>query len=166
MANNQPPNIGTDRQLFVDDFWIADSKDTTRILHQPTRREPVIEKDFPWEEGHVGGATVAYDGEQYRMWYTCDDASIIGAYGTASNAKKHAYAESDDGISWTKPFLGQVEFEGSKENNLLDPNPGVVGIDKNPDAKKEERYFFDALQNGHIRKKVYDLAKSYFYSFR
>lgn len=29
------------------------------------------------------------------------------------------YAESDDGIHWVKPNLGFVEFEGSKENNML-----------------------------------------------
>ena len=138
MANNEPLNIGTDRQLFVDDFWIDESKDTTRVLHQPTRRESVIEKDYPWEQGHVGSATVAYDGEKYRMWYKCDDASVIGVAGI--NFRRSAYAESDDGINWTKPFLGQTEFEGSKENNLFASPPGVVGLDKNPDAKEEERF--------------------------
>ncbi len=29
------------------------------------------------------------------------------------------YAESDDGITWTKPVLGQVLFKGSRENNAL-----------------------------------------------
>ncbi len=138
MSNGDPIDIGTDRQLFVDDFWIADSKDTTRVLHQPTRRESVIEKDYPWEQGHVGSATIAHDGEKFQMWYRCDDASVIGAVGI--NFRRQAYAESEDGINWTKPFLGQAEFEGSKENNLLDPAPGVVGLDKNPNAKEEERF--------------------------
>ncbi len=142
MANKQPVNIGPDRQLFVDDFWIAESNDTTRVLHEPTRREPVIEKDYPWEQGFVGGATVAYDGDKYRMWYSCDDASVIGV--PFANYHKRAYAESDDGISWTKPLLGLAEYEGSKENNLLATdmmiNQGVAGLDKNPDAREEERF--------------------------
>ncbi len=29
------------------------------------------------------------------------------------------YAESKDGVTWTKPVLGLVEFNGSKENNIL-----------------------------------------------
>ncbi len=138
MDNNGAISIGMDRQLFVDDFWIAESTDVTRALHEPTRREPVIEKDYPWEEGFVGSSTVAHDGEKYRMWYVCEDASVIGLVG--ANYHRFAYAESDDGINWTKPFLGQTEFEGSKENNLLVANPGVVGMDRNPDAKEEERF--------------------------
>ena len=40
-------------------------------------------------------------------------------------AKKEAhpefacYAESRDGIHWTKPELGQHEFNGSKRNNII-----------------------------------------------
>lgn len=30
-----------------------------------------------------------------------------------------AYAQSRDGVHWTKPSLGRVEFEGSRENNIL-----------------------------------------------
>jgi hypothetical protein len=30
-----------------------------------------------------------------------------------------AYATSQDGVTWDKPPLGQVDFEGSRENNLL-----------------------------------------------
>ena len=158
MANKGPLNIGTDRQLFVDDYWMSESKDTTRVLHEPTRRELAIDRDYPWEQSHIlGSATIAHDGEKYRMWYKCDDASIIGAYGTAANTKRYAHAESDDGVNWAKPFLGQVEFEGSKENNLLDPNPGVVGIDKNPDAKEEERFkSFKAV--GHLESAIIAFA--------
>ena len=94
MTNPQPPDIGTDRQLFVDDFWIDQSTDVTRVLHSPDRREPVIEKEYPWEEGHVGGLTTAFDGEKYRMWYKCEDARVIGVAGV--NYHRKAYAESED----------------------------------------------------------------------
>ena len=33
--NNDSIHIGTDRQLFVDDLWIAEAKDVTRRLHEP-----------------------------------------------------------------------------------------------------------------------------------
>ena len=138
MRDNNVTNIATQRQLFVDDFWIDKSINTTRQLHEPTRRDPVIEKDYPWEQGFVGAASIAYDGDKYRMWYVCDDASMLGVTGV--NFRRHAYAESEDGINWTKPFLGQTEFEGSKENNLLVAKIGVVGLDKNPDVKEEERF--------------------------
>ena len=148
MGDKDVKDITTQRQLFVDDFWIDKSIGTTHQLHEPTRREPVIEKDYPWEQGHVGWATIAYDGEKYKMWYRCDDASVIGVVGI--NYRKRAYAESDDGINWTKPFFGQIEFEGSKENNLFADNPGVVGLDKNPDAKEEERFkAFQLIRRGN-----------------
>ena len=103
-------NIGTDRQLFVDSYWIAESEGVERRLHEPDRREPVIVKEYPWEAGYVGTSTTAYDGEKYRMWYACDDARVIGVAGV--NFLRNAYAESEDGINWTKPFLHQEEFEG------------------------------------------------------
>jgi hypothetical protein len=37
------------------------------------------------------------------------------------------YAESDDGIHWTKPNLGQLLFKGSRANNALDLPSALVG---------------------------------------
>ncbi len=133
-------HIGTDRQLFVDHHWIAQSRDVDRVLHEPTRREVAIAKEYPWEQGYVGGLMTAFDGEKYRMWYTCDEAAALGIPGFPSY-RLRAYAESEDGINWTKPFLHKEEFEGSKENNLFARGDRVVvNIDKNPEAKEEERF--------------------------
>ena len=131
-------NIGTNRQLFVDSYWIAESEGVERRLHEPDRRDPVIVKEYPWEAGYVGTSTTAFDGEKYRMWYACDDARVIGVAGV--NFLRNAYAESEDGINWTKPFLHQEEFEGSRENNLFSTDPGYVNIDANPDARESERF--------------------------
>ena len=131
-------NIGTNRQLFVDSYWIAESEGVERRLHEPDRRDPVIVKEYPWEAGYVGTSTTAFDGEKYRMWYACDDARVIGVAGV--NFLRNAYAESEDGINWTKPFLRQEEFEGSRENNLFSTDPGYVNIDANPDARESERF--------------------------
>ena len=60
MGDKDVKDIATQRQLFVDDFWIDKSIGTTRQLHEPIRRDPVIEKDHPWEQGYVGSATVSY----------------------------------------------------------------------------------------------------------
>ena len=50
-----PVHIGTDRQLFVDDFWIDEARGTTRVLHQPTREAPAIEPDPPWDLSPCAG---------------------------------------------------------------------------------------------------------------
>ena len=54
-----------------------------------------------------------------------------------------AYAESEDGIHWTKPNLGIHEYDGSKDNNLVWMGPGYnMGAfrDDNPDVHEDERY--------------------------
>ena len=52
-----------------------------------------------------------------------------------------AYARSDDAYQWTRPELGQVEFQGSKQNNLIaNPPRGSSGFFEDPGAPPEERY--------------------------
>ena len=62
------------------------------------------------------------------------------------------YAESQDGMSWTKPSLGLFEFEGSKQNNILWMGEGAHNFapfkDTNPDAPPSERY--KALAGGPL----------------
>jgi len=76
------------------------------------------------------GSVIKIDGK-YRMWYCTNsvedrkDKSV-----PHSAAWRVAYAESDDGIHWTKPELGLVEYRGDKKNNLvkLDPALGVLNV--------------------------------------
>lgn len=51
MAAPSPTDIGSDRQLFLDDFWIDRSEGVTRELHHPVRREAAVARDKPWEGG-------------------------------------------------------------------------------------------------------------------
>ena len=131
-----PVEIGTDRQLFVDDFWMAESTGVERRLHSPVRREAAISPEFPWDSGITAYNTIVLDGGRYRMWYRTDDQY-------SSNAMLHAYAESADGIVWEKPTVGLIEYNGSKENNLVFEGPSdcfAPFIDDNPDAAQDERY--------------------------
>jgi len=53
-------------------------------------------------------------GNRFRMWYLIwgkhyDLPTFIG------------YAESEDGLNWTKPNMGLHDFEGSKANNIVMP---------------------------------------------
>ncbi len=53
------------------------------------------------------------------------------------------YAESKDGITWVKPALGLVEFNGSKDNNIVADSKqgiGLVFLDTNPATPAAERY--------------------------
>ena len=54
------------------------------------------------------------------------------------------YAESPDGLTWTRPELGLVEFDGSKRNNIVLEGDGAHNLapfrDQNPDATAPQRY--------------------------
>jgi len=138
-------DIGKRRELFVDDYLIAEMHGEARLrLHRPVRRELAIVHDAPWEGSACGYHTVFRDGGTYRMYYHAWHIPPDGAQGHPCTI---AYAESKDGIHWIKPNLGLCEHDGSKQNNILiatingkhchDFSPFV---DTNPDALPGEAY--------------------------
>ena len=76
--------------------------------------------------------SVLRQGKHWRMWYGASDKT----------AHRIAYAESDDGLNWRKPSLGLVEYDGHRDNNLVDAQPGMgtVTVIYDPDAPAESRY--------------------------
>ena len=146
MQDCEPRFIGTDRQLFVDDFWTTDAKEVTRILHHPERREVAIAGEHPWEQ-KISSAGFMRDGDRFRAWYRCAEDEAKGT------RLRIAYAESKDGIHWEKPNLGLFEFEGSRENNLVWIGPGTNLApfrDPNPDVPEDERYKGVARTEGRM----------------
>ena len=71
------------------------------------------------DHGHaVLYGTVLKQGDTFRMWY-------LGMHETENKSgqapgwwRPMCYAESKDGVQWTKPELGLVEFNGSTKNNI------------------------------------------------
>ena len=139
-----PTRVGSERQLFLDDFWFARRSNVRLALHRPVPREAVITCDRPWEKEAMHYSCVVRDAGRYRMWYRVDDQ---GEPGTSRRSGKTwiCYAESSDGVAWNKPNLGLVAWGGSRENNILFPNEVIraangccVIID--PRATSDERY--------------------------
>ena len=58
-------NIGSNRQLFLDDYWIDRSEGVTRELHNPVRREAAIARDKPWETT-ISYMVTFWDEDRYR----------------------------------------------------------------------------------------------------
>lgn len=143
---DEPISLGDRRELFVDDYLIDSMTNVTLKMHEPVRREVAITFDRPWEGNGGGYTTVFQDGDKYRMYYHAWQIP-----GSEPQYPGHrlviAYAESPDGIHWTKPNLGLFEYEGSKENNIVlndikgtechDLSPF---IDTNPKAAPEGKY--------------------------
>lgn len=105
--------VDVGRQLFVDNFLIA-ATTLSRKFHYPEYHpsNPVLGPDQTWEkQGANGGFAAPFsDGVWYdetdgkfKMWYMAGG----GTYAT-SGAGITCYAESSDGISWTKPSLNVV----------------------------------------------------------
>lgn len=68
---------------------------------------------------------------KFRMWYVAVSKAERNDPALPRSAPwRVAYAESDDGIHWTKPNLGLVEAGGNTNNNLvkLDPQLGVLNL--------------------------------------
>ena len=137
-----PLELGTKRELFVDDYLIETLDHLFLQLHEPVLRDVCFKFDLPWEGLHCAYVTIIHDNEQYRAYYRGGPTS--GGDGDTSEALCVAF--SDDGIHWTKPTLGFVEKNGSKENNIVMTGiPHLMHnfapmIDNRPGVPVEERY--------------------------
>ncbi len=140
---DEPVEIGSRRELFVDDSLIESLQDARRLLHHPTPREIAIEHDAPWEGAGSGYHSVIRDGELYRMYYRGSKLSVEN--GKLKLGKEvYCYAESRDGITFTKPELGLHDFEGSKNNNIIWTGVGTNNfapiLEARPDCPPKSRY--------------------------
>ena len=143
-----PKKIGNNRQLFLDNFWVDNSKGLNRFLHTPDKKNVSISSDNPWEITFSAYNLVLHTGSIWRMYYLCSDYSgedMLKAPGYSHRdfAQYCAIAESENGIDWIKPDVGTVEFNGSLRNNLVYTGPHTEFapfIDTNPDASEDERY--------------------------
>lgn len=71
---------------------------------------------------HFYGGVVCRDGTWQMWYYAChweDSVNPHNAFEGHLLEGPTCYAESDDGIRWVKPALGQVSWRGSTANNVL-----------------------------------------------
>ena len=143
-----PINIGSTKQLFLDDHVVDSLDNVARQFHRPVRcgDSPVIQADRPWERGGGGvylfGGSVMYDEEDghFKMWYRTSlplESSDARRSREPEGGYKACYAVSDDGMHWEKPSLGQTDFNGSKDNNLLPPAIGGMKQIRRPNLIKD-----------------------------
>jgi hypothetical protein len=146
-----PIDIGSRRELLVDDHLIARMDGVRQVLHHPTPRGVALVHDAPWEGSGCGYHSIFRDGERYRMYYKAWQLTVEGKKVRQPHPLFTCYAESPDGIHWTKPDLGLVAFNGSKKNNIVIASGKIDGVatdaghvavfkDANPDAPPEARY--------------------------
>ena len=128
--------IGSRRELFVDRFLIDRLENATLKLHEPRLAPEMTEPADNMEYG-----TVIKDGDLFRL-YTRD---ARGSKFDGDTTEVTRYCESRDGIHWTKPRLGLIEIDGSKDNNvILHEAPYCHNfspfLDQRPGVPAEERF--------------------------
>lgn len=111
----QPIAIGSRRELFVDRLLVDKLVNARLELQRPVNHGPVLRLDKPWEGAFSGYFTVIHDGGLYRMYYR----GVPNAGQDGRSEEVTCYAESKDGIHWTKPNLGLHEVHGTRENNVI-----------------------------------------------
>jgi len=132
-------NVGSEKQLFIDDRLIASTNGVTLTMNPPRKTgEKCIVADKPWESHRVCAYnTVIEDDGVYKMWY---DAIA------SDGSRWLCYATSKDGAHWDKPALGIVPFGEHRNTNIVFPmekrdhEPGCVFIDTNPKCPPDQRY--------------------------
>lgn len=137
--NHMIRDIGSRLELFADDWLIERQEHLERRLHHPMPAEVALNFDQPWEGPSCCYVTVFQDEGRYRMYYACFP---LGEFSGVNQFT--AYAESLDGISWTRPSLDLIDFKGSTANNLVlcgqESHNFSPFIDGNPAAAPKQRY--------------------------
>ena len=147
----EPIDIGSRRELFVDRHLIENTDGVRLELNRPQPRQVAIVHDQPWEGTGSGYHSIFHDGELYRMYYKAWHLDVKPDKFKARSQLYCCYAESDDGVHWRKPELGLHEFNGSKKNNIVmvsepvgqarsDPGHCAVFKDENPNVAADARY--------------------------
>ena len=139
----QAIDIADRRELFVDRHLIESLDGGAALkLHTPVPAGKALVFDRPWEGVHCAYVTVIKDEGVYRMYYR---GMPIGAK-DGTNAETTCYAESKDGVTWTKPDLGLFEVKGTRQNNVILADAAPYShnfspfIDNKPGVPSTERY--------------------------
>ena len=108
IASADPITLDSRHQLFLDDYLITSMKNVKRVVEQAQKysKNPLIWPSEKWEEQLLTiYGSVIRDSDKFRCWYK----SGLGV----------GYAESTDGITWTKPALDLHLSDGQKTNILF-----------------------------------------------
>lgn len=152
--------------LFAfDSIAIPHTQNLRLEMRQPVKHSanPVLQRGAPGSPDAMGVqfyGSVIKDNGKYRMWYVAFDDDETNK--VASSRWRAAYAESANGLTWTKPNLGLVAFHGNKNNNLVDVggtwgfvNLKVLKDERDPDPSRRYKmtthvYFRDKRRLGTL----------------
>src|SRR5262245_15516876 len=92
---SQPTNIGSRRELLVDDALIDSLKNVHLELQHPQPQEIVFTCDRPWEGNTCIYFRVFADEGKFRMWYQGSHWQYDASVTKPTHPHNICYAESD-----------------------------------------------------------------------
>lgn len=114
-APEKPVALGSRLELFTDELLVGKLDGCSLKLHEPHPANVALRFDAPWEGAFSGYVTVLHDGERFRCYYRGNPIATRDG----SPSEVTCYAESRDGINFTKPALGLFEIHGIRSNNVV-----------------------------------------------
>ena len=141
---DMPVQIERERQLFLDNYLVAESQHVTRQVHHPKRysNNPVLAPPKA-ELNHVVVQHVLHFDEPpfFRMWYWSRDGWQTLPSGQQIRFAT-SYATSNDGTHWERPNLDLHTVDGLVgPNNVVVPYGMTQGLFYNPDEPNADKRF-------------------------
>ena len=148
-------DIGSRKQLFIDDAFF-ETKTNVRLVMNPPRKtdDRSVYPDKPWEAvGITNYGAVLPVGDSFYLYYmamvnppTDRPISFFGKPWSFKHTYFMCLARSADGIHWQRANTGLMEFDGSRENNIVWPTEycwndgGVPFLDTRPGIPEDEKF--------------------------
>ena len=161
------------RFLCWDKKNFSENNGVAVVQHRPEMKNLALTGDDPWEGVHNGYACVIKVGDAYRMYYRADgQRGEVHKDESVRSKSLLCVAESKDGIAFTKPVIGKVEYNGSKENNAVFTRDNgkrmdtfTVFYDTNPNCPPEEKFKGLARDSGTTILDFFISADGYDFTF-
>tara|TARA_B100001123_G_C15338302_1_gene1033737 strand:+ start:3922 stop:5250 length:1329 start_codon:yes stop_codon:yes gene_type:complete len=150
-------NSKKNKFLLLDNRLIDIQNNTKLVVGTAHKHDanPLFTEDKPWEKRYDNFyGNMIYNNNEciYQCWYSpfIIDHSAKGmtladrnkTYDPPKNREMGiCYAYSKDGIDWIKPALGIVQFQGSKNNNIIWRGPHGAGVFSDSNAISQESKF-------------------------
>ena len=129
-------DVADRKQLFIDHRFINTADNVELTVNPPVKLPgPVLRSEHPWEAFSIGWSCVLEDDGLFKLWY-----SACGADQWTGGPWYLCYAISRDGLTWEKPELGLVEYDGSKRNNIVRAACKLAYIFIDPNGGESDRY--------------------------
>lgn len=146
-------HIGTEKQLFLDNFILDHLEGVERVFPQPSRpQEPVFQVgDLPWEfQCNPFPAAALHDPDdgKFKLWYVIPiKADVFGDSGQVL-----CYAESTDCIRWEKPLSEScLPYQDMRSTNIVLEDSGHhIALVLNHNRSDPDRKFL-MVYNPHDR---------------